>query len=203
MAINLTNTQLKALTETPERKTYTVAIATIAMVVLLTFLAIRPAIASILDRLDENDKLRDVKSQLDIKYENLLTLNKSETERAAQLKVLDAAMPTSKNEELLYANLMELVNRNNVNFISISFSPETGKSSLDATVLGNKTEFRQYTLSVNGTRTDVTALLSDIESFPRVMNVNRVTITPDQASGLIQGNEVKADIEVEFYYYEQ
>jgi len=99
MAIRLTNTQLSALSKTPQRKTYTVAIATAAVVVLLIFFAIRPAVGSILDRVNENKKLRDVKSQLDIKYENLLTLNKAETDRAEQLKLLDVAMPTSKNEE--------------------------------------------------------------------------------------------------------
>jgi len=98
---------------------------------------------------------------------------------------------------------MGLIERNNVDFISVSFSSGSSKSTLDTATLGNKTTFMQMTLSVQGSRQSVNALVADMENFPRIINIKRIAMTPRAEGGLIDGTEVKADIETEFYFYEQ
>ncbi len=195
--------KLEALTETAERKTYTVALATVAVVIIMIFFAIRPAVVSIFDRLSENKEKRRVITQLDTKYESLLSLNKMESDRADTLGLLDVSMPLGRMEEFVVANVMLMLQENNLRFQSISISESDKTPGVKTRLEYPKHKSITTNLTVTGQRSNIVQLVKDLEDFPRIIHITRVTVVPNLEDGDVSGTDIRAQIDFEFYYYIQ
>lgn len=202
MAIKLVNPQLRALTATTERKTYTVAFGTILVVVLLVFFAIRPAIATVFDRLAQNEKRQEQLDNMDQKYQHLITLSSQEAARADALGLLDIAIPSVRSEDWVADELKALADQNSLVFNSMSVEIIDGKSNIQSE-LGSNTEFADVNLSVTGERENFLKYLSDIETTIRPLNIYKVAISSRIDSTGEYTDSVDATLYLEIYYYTQ
>ncbi len=203
MALKFTNPQFARLTATVERKTYTVVGVTLLVVILLVFFAIRPAVGSIFERLNENEEKRDILGKMDAKYDTLLSLSNQEQQREDQLALLENSYPSNKQEEFPIANTIEMINRNGLRFTSIGVNDATTKSALDATKLGTNTKFFVINISVEGERANFIKFVKELEDFPRIFNIQKIAMTPLDNSQGSTNREIKGEIEAEIYYYTQ
>jgi Tfp pilus assembly protein PilO len=200
MALQLRNPQFKKLTETPQRKTYTVAVSTIILVVLMVFFAIRPAVSSIFNRTSENKAKNEVLSKMDAKYQNLLSLSNQQTEKATSLTLLDESMPESRQEEFLTSNLNGVAQDTNVKITGININRNVSKSVVKANALGINSRVASFNMGVRGNRSDVINFVSKLEGFPKILNIFSFTLLP--TGGTEYGsNSYDGNIQAEFYYY--
>ncbi|MBN1331559.1 type 4a pilus biogenesis protein PilO [Candidatus Dojkabacteria bacterium] len=202
MALSLTNPQFKKLTATPESRTYTVAVVTIVVIVLLVFFAIRPSIASVFDRLNENEDKREFIAKMEQKQANLVSLTNKETQQAAQLELLDDAFPESRREDEMINVLTALVKSNRLELTSIDMASPEEKPNID-TDLDVNTKHSIITLVVNGERSNIWNLVDDLEKMNRIANLQKIGVSSRIDE---QGNTSKvsdAEIVFEIYYYEQ
>lgn len=186
---------------TPQRKTYTVTFATLILVVLLVFFAIRPAIISIFNRTSENGTKEEVLTKMDKKYESLLGLSTQKDEKAEELTLLDSSMPASREEDFLIANIQQIIQENNIEFVNLSIEKNIQKSILDNSQLGVNTSTSGFTLTIRGRRSSIIKLVGELESFPRIINIYTISFS-DAGGQFLNTDTVNAVIEAEFYYYD-
>lgn len=196
------NLNLERFTETTEKKTYTVALATVFVVIIMIFFAIRPAVTSIFDQLNRNDEKREVLDKLEQKYQNLLALNNMEQEYAEELSLLDVAMPIGSQEEFVVANVIPIAESNNLDFQSLAFTERDNIDTDEAQVMGVNTESLRTNFVVSGQRADMLNFVSELEDFPRILNIKSITITPRSEEGRVLNSVVVGDITFDFYYYQ-
>jgi|GEM_PF-6206844 len=199
MALTLRNPQLQKLTATPQRRTYTVIFATLLLVLLLVFFAIRPAVTSIFDRTSANKNKRKILGEMDTKYNNLLTLNSQEVDQAESLALLSSSIPEQRDEDFLVANMHSMVEKNNLEFASISITDKVKKSVLTSSDLGIKTEVAGFSLEVRGSRMDIIRLVEDMENFPKIINIYSISFAP--AGETYGSNTISANVQAEIYYF--
>jgi len=202
MAISLTNPQLKKLTETPENKTYTVAVTTVVVVVLLIFFAIRPSIASVFDKLNENSDKRKFIDQMEQKQQNLVLLTNKEVEQADQLALLDGAFPGSRKENEVLDILVSLSKSNSINLVSADLAISNEKSSI-RTDLDINTAHGVVTIGVNGTRNQIWNFIGDLESSNRIINIQQIGMSSRIDENGNVGKLSDAEIVFEIYYYQK
>jgi len=200
MALTLQNPQFKKLTETPQKKTYTVAIATIVLVVLMVFFAIRPAVSSIFNRTNENKSKNEILSQMDKKYQNLLTLSNLQTEKASGLTLLDESMAESRQEEFLTANLYAIAQETNIQITGMNINKGVNKSVMKSNSLGINTKVSSLSMEVRGNRSDIINFVSKLESFPKILNIFSFVVVPTGGTEF-GANSYNSSIQAEFYYY--
>ncbi len=197
MALKTFNPQLKALTKTPQRKTYTVALVTITIVVLMIFLAIRPAIVSIFDRLNENEEKMKLLQNMDQKYQAIVSLNRQEQSYSDELDLLNDVMPDKREEFFIEANLAKMASMSGLSVVSLSVNKDPRKSVIKEEVLQNKVGFSYLYITVLGDKKDLVRFIELVENFPRPLNIATYSYVPDNDGKA----EIRASIEIEFYYY--
>ena len=112
---------------------------------------------------------------MDKKYESLLGLSTQKDEKAEELTLLDSSMPASREEDFLIANIQQIIQENNIEFVNLSIEKNIQKSILDNSQLGVNTSTSGFTLTIRGRRSGGQFLNTDT---------------------------VNAVIEAEFYYYD-
>ncbi|MBD3280530.1 hypothetical protein GF389_03330 [Candidatus Dojkabacteria bacterium] len=202
MAISFKNPQLQKLAETPESRTYTVAVTTVVLVVLLLFFAIRPSVSSVFDRLNQNEDKRDYINRLEQKQQNLVTLTAKETDQEEELDLLDQAFPEARKEEEVADLIINLVDANSLEFHSLDHKEAEDQSNIED-VIGTNVRYANMTLRVSGPRTSVWALVEDMESLNRIFNITKVGLSSriDEDGSLSKTYD--ADIAFYFYYYKK
>ncbi len=199
MALKYFNPQFKELTKTPARKTYTVLVVTIALVAIMIFLAIRPAIVSIFDRLHENEQKQELLEDMDKKYQALIKLNRQEEQYQSTLQLLDVSLPEKRQEEFVEANLVAMLNDSGLTLMGVNLNKAPKKLFMDEKITDGKISGSYLYLNVEGSRNSILKFIEKIESFPRLLNIVKYSYVPD--NGKKDGDFVKANFEIEFYYY--
>jgi Tfp pilus assembly protein PilO len=200
MALILSNPQFKKLTETPQRKTYTVVFATLILIILMIFLAVRPAIGSIFNRTSENKAKNDILTKMDTKYQNLQILNNERNNKNDSLVLLDEAMPQSRQEEFLVANVKSLAQESDLQVTAININRVAGKSILEENAVGMNTKVSGVGLEVRGRRTNINNFVEKLENFPKILNIRSVVIMPTGGAEF-GASSFNGNIQAEFYYY--
>lgn len=202
MALNLTNPQFKALTKNPQRKTYTIVVATIVLIILLLFSAIRPAVTSVFDKTSSNSVKREVLADMDHKYESLVSLGGEADTRADSIAILHHSLPDGREEEIIIVNINNFVRLYDLDLNSMYIDKEIKKSVLGNSNLGPKVKVAGITIEVEGDRDSVNQFVEKLEKFPRIINIHSLTMSP--VGGLSRdSNDVHVNIQAETYYMQQ
>lgn len=195
MALTFDNPQFRALTATPKARTYTVAVATAVIVILLIFFANRPAIISIFNRVNENKQKKEVLEQLDQKYNSLIQLNDQEQREKDKFEILEVALPNKAQEEFVIANVYEMIKIHRLDLLNEGFEDIDPESVAERDNIPVNIGVSVFSVTVEGRREDVVSFVKDLESFPRILNIQKMIISPSQTQGL-----VRTTIETEVYY---
>lgn len=110
---------------TTQGKTYTVVIVTFFMMVLMFFLAVRPAFLSITDQNEQNQEKREYLEELTAKENALKTLALQESQYQAEIDNLNIFIPHGRNDELVTVNLAELSDLYGCTLAGVNFSPDS------------------------------------------------------------------------------
>lgn len=204
MAIKKRNPRLQELFKTPERKTYTVAGATLLLTILMVFVVIRPSVSRMLTQIAENNERREVLGDMDQKLTNLENLIGIEEQRSLEIETLNnEILPDSRREDEFIANLAVGAEDAGLSLLSIGFADDISKldvdfpSGVDAYILS---------VAVQGSREEIESFVNFLERFPRTVNITEFSISrlaDDEVQKVGIENAIRADIQSVVYLWGQ
>ncbi|MBI2357275.1 hypothetical protein HYV12_04460 [Candidatus Dojkabacteria bacterium] len=160
---------LKIINSSIQNKTYSFAIFTIIVVIILLIGAIRPTLLTITKiNKDIKDK-KYINEQLDLKLDNLGTLSNLYSNISFDAKALPLLFPTHGNFSLFMSNVEDISKANGYTLSHITFG---GDSEFDM----NLTTLKPWSvrLTVVGNRSNIVKLLKAYESMPMYPVVNKL-----------------------------
>lgn len=166
MQLKTSTTQLREYLETKQGKTYFIAIITMITVAIMLIFAIVPATKSITDKIAQNSVRRDYLEALKEKDKNMKDLLNEEENSQSELVFLESALPSSRNDEFVLANISEMAVKSNTNLVNADFGESTPAKDITDLRTTNKLSYVPMTLSVQGTIPNLGEFVKKIEAFP-------------------------------------
>ncbi len=157
--------------DTPQNSAFTLAVATIILVLIMIFGAIRPAITSIVNEMQNNDERRRLIELQEKKRNNLESLLAQEREYAEQIGILNEIQPQFDDSEFVVRNINDYI-KGNPNIVIqdyvINYQSRTRSSISSAAP-----SLRTLTLSLTFSSDIDNAIefIEFLESFPRIFDI--------------------------------
>ena len=182
------NERINQIWSTMQGKTYTTAVATIVVVVLMITLAVVPAYISITDEIALNDLKTKYVADLATKQQNLNKLVTQEQDNAVSVALLDVYLQNKINNELLVATFSQLTSDSTLGcrFDNASFSdPAVSKriKSLNPNV--RAIEFSVKFVCKIGS---VEQIYKKLINLPVLINIDGISYTNNKTQGGGGGN---------------
>lgn len=195
--------EIKKILATTQGRAYAVVGVTIFLIVLMFFLAIRPAFLSITNQNTQNDEKREYLEELTDKENTLKALAKQEIELHSQIDLMNEYLPDKRNDEYFAANIAAIADLYGVDVLVINFNKN--EVITDA-------ELIQYTqmlsvpfrISVKGNLADLQLFLGHLENFPAPVRVEGMAYSDKEQEIFVEGTGVKAftlDIDAVYYFW--
>ncbi len=179
MAVPTYKKTIKRFMRTPKQKTYT--FLGITLVVILIFLvgAILPTLSTISEIRGEISERETVDAQLQEKINAMQALQTAHLEKQEDLELVDVFFPEDSDYSLLMANLERISQKYGYDLNSVQISgQEEGKQKEESEYRGM--EVVEVQISVTGSKTGMSNLLSHLENLPVVPQITRVSFMPDE-----------------------
>lgn len=166
---------------TPQGKVFTAGIITLLSVAALFFLAIAPALGSITNQLELNQRLTEKISNMKRKQDNLSALAKKEADNSQKLTEFKELFSDDKKQSELYEDLLDATNSSNLTFRGVSFAPlEGGIGKYPDLGLSERTQLQTVRLVTEGELDKLETLIGYLETNKRVVNITDVNLSvPD------------------------
>lgn len=163
---------LKLVNSSVQSKTYTFAVFTIIVVIVLIAGAIRPTIIKISQINNDIKVKRDIDKQLGSKLDSLASLTNDYAVKKTELDTLPLLFPSQGNFSLVMSNIEEISKENGFNVLNINFA-STDKINLGTKVL----KPWSVKVTVTGSKANFVKYLSELESMPMFPRINKVSFT--------------------------
>ncbi|HRI05607.1 MAG TPA: hypothetical protein PLV59_01545 [Candidatus Dojkabacteria bacterium] len=169
---------LKIINGSVQNKTYSFAVFTVIVVIVLLVGAIRPTLLTITKINKDIEEKTLINEQLDSKLDNLARLNSQYSERNEDIEVLPLMFPTQGNFSLFMSNIETIAKSNGYTLNSITFG---SPNDLDYKYTVLKPWIARIT--VTGNRSNIVKLLSAYESMPMYPIVNKLSFARNASAG--------------------
>lgn len=163
---------LKLVNGSVQSKTYTFAIFTILVVIVLIAGAIRPTIVKISQINNDIKVKRDIDKQLGSKLDALASLTNDYATKKDELDALPLLFPSQGNFSLVMSNIEEISKKNGFNVLNINFG-STEKINLGTKVL----KPWAVKVTVTGSKANFVKYLAELEAMPMYPRINKVSFT--------------------------
>lgn len=201
------NSPFKDLFNTPQQKTYTLLVSTVLLVAVFFFFAIRPAynkIAEINQQLTQKEALL---KQINTKISSLQKLKDAKKEKEKDLHYFEDAFPNEAQSGYLVANFAGIADNNNLILLTVEFEDDIvdTEGTIYPDVDTSSVTLFQGRLTVSGRIEDIENYISDLEIFPRVVNIKSISYNKNSTATLSDGTVVSqpytAQITALMFYY--
>jgi len=175
------NQRINAILSTIQGKTYTMAIATIVVILLMIVLAIVPAYTSLTDQMALNTLKEKYLVDMDTKQNILNTLFEVRDSNQTSLTLLDTYLKDKINNEYFVASFYQVAEDLNCEFKGASFSaPAVSKNikNLNANVIGIKFS-ASFICKISG----VKPLYARIANFPILVYIDAINYSNKKDAG--------------------
>jgi len=170
MAENKGLKYVNIITSSVRNKTYSFAIFTLLVVIVLLVGAIRPTVITISRINKEIKEKSEINDMLDTKINNLAQLSNQDSELSDQIEMFPLIFPTQGNFSLFMANIEEIAKDNGYKLIGINFDdPDIEKDSLSALAPWSAR------VNITGKKSNLVKFLEDLESTPMYPDVIQVS----------------------------
>lgn len=180
--------------KTPKDSTTLVAIGSVALIILMVVVAIRPAIASVVEQINSNKQRQELIKVQETKLRDLKKLIEDETKYSEEIEVFKQAQPSFDDPEFISRNLMDYTqDRQNITIDSISFEYKNTDNTIQ---IGPDIMLADVALIVNCDVAGAHEFVSYLETFPRTMAIKSIKFSSnelgaDDSTGLpLKGNIV-------------
>lgn len=172
---------LKVLWSTDQNRTYTTAVATIIVVILMIVFAIVPAYSSITSEIKTNQDKTKYLSDLSTKVTNLNNLIDETNNEGLAIDLMNTYLSTKSNNELIIANFSQIASANNCILNNISFQNPQIVNSLKIQV--SNISAVPFTLSFSCPYNSLEVVYSAINKFPVPILITSISYTNDKSLG--------------------
>ncbi len=185
---------------TTQGQTYAVAGATIFIVILMIFLAIRPAFLSISDQNAKNDVKRAYLEQL-IQFENSLkTLSQQKSDMQKEINELNLVMPDKRNDELVTANINAIVQKYQISLRILTFEKSIQSKDPKLAAYTNLLAV-PVRISVSGTLQNLQLFLAEMETFPLPISMTAIGYSGSDIQSTDPLKQIDLDIDAQYFYF--
>ncbi|MFA6082533.1 MAG: type 4a pilus biogenesis protein PilO [Patescibacteria group bacterium] len=181
---------------------YRVVLITIIYIAILgggTVFGIKPFVSGVNNSITELKNKNQQYIQSQDKLNDLIKLNKSQTDITQAQNITTLAIPKTPDYDTLLLTLETLANSHQLKVNDINLSPLTSTTkNTAATTASTSSYYKELTgsMSVNGTYPNIKLLLTESETLDRILTITSVTIIPTESDA----NNLSADIKFSFYY---
>lgn len=207
MARSTLNQRLNALLSTRQNQSYALILVTIFIVLILIGVGVFPIISSILYQTEQNALKSEVLTRMETKERNLRTLISTESQKREVSLALNAALPDKLLQSEILDSLNELVERNEVELIFVSFADIQDRRVIQELFsLPNPMYAKTLTIGLNGSRSGLQEFFAELEDLRRVTNVLTVSLSRREANDLVPipvGKEYTLNVQAEIYFTEE
>lgn len=204
---SLVNKRLNELLSTSKNKSYFVGAVTVLFIILMTMVGILPAYSAFTFQNEENDRRDEVIAKLQNKVDISKALTEEYQSKTDLVNYFNKVFPNIPQQSDIVQSLTDLADKHQVYLSKLTFvsvSPaDLAKQQIDPSV-----KAQSVTLSLEGSRENILAYLSDIELSRRIFDATTISIDKkviDQSSITDQSNSLsKGDFEATFqllYFY--
>jgi Tfp pilus assembly protein PilO len=172
MASSKSTDYIKIISGSVQNKTYSFAIFTIVVVIVLLVGAIRPTLLTITRISRDIREKKHINEQLELKLNSLGQLSSQYATIEFQAQYLPQIFPTQSNFSLFMANVEQIAKDNGYVLNSISFG-----SIEEVDMKLNVLKPWSARLAVTGNKSNIVRLLSAFEEMPMYPIVNKVSFS--------------------------
>lgn len=205
MAPRLDSKKLRDFISTSKGKSYTVAISTVALILLLVVVGIFPAVNSILYQVQENDRKLGVLGTMDTKITTIRSLVQQEQLKPTISAALDKALPNGVSQEVLFDLINQGASENSVTINSLAFGEPSLSRKLPLVFIGLSpyVDSKIVTITLTGPKDDLEKFLSFLENTRRIFNVQSVSMFKlEDESGVVTSSTPSGmNISSEVYFW--
>jgi len=191
-------TRVRKIMGTPQGKTYTIVLGTFFMLVLMFFLAVRPAFLSITNQNEQNEEKREYIEELTDKENALKQLALQESQYQEEIESLNTFIPRGRNDELLTANLSALADQYNCTLSGVNFNPDALVEDDDLFVHLNLVAVPMDFTTVCPTANQQ-LMLGGAEALPIPIRIDDISFAESKEQ--IEGEETLYELSVNGTYY--
>lgn len=188
------NERLRNFIETSRGKTYTVAVVTGVLVLVLFTFGVFPSVRAIIRQVGQNEARIETLQKIEEKNQRLRQLANEIENKSNVSEALNQSLPDNIQQETVIDTVTKLARKNNVSFSSVQFSRggNANNSEYNKEYIGEA----GINLKVVGSRTDVVQFAEDMEESIRVFNLSQLSLGRRTADGPTHALSIQAD-----YYY--
>jgi len=190
---------VKKILATTQGRTYAIAGVTIFIVVLMFFLAIRPAFLSISDQNVQNDIKREYLGRLTEYENNLKVLAEQETKYQDKITSLDSYISSKRNDEMVTANLYAMAEKYNCQITVLGFDTNTPPLIPELLEFTNLQRVN-INLNIKGSLDNVSQFLGQFENFPVALRITSFSYGGEEANPL-ETEDISFSIQSEYYFW--
>lgn len=168
------------------------------MLVLMFFLAVRPAFLSITDQNEQNQQKREYLEQLTTKENALKQLALQESQYEDEIDSLNELIPQGRNDELVTANLAEMADQYGCVLSQVHFNPDGITEDEDLFIHLNITEVAMDFTTVCPVPNQQ-LMLGGVEGLPIPIRMEDITLS--ESKDQVEGQEKLFEMTVNGTYY--
>ncbi len=168
---------ISQLFDTSQKKTFGLLALTAFITLLFFLLAIRPTLLKISEVQNEIIVNSAYQNKLQTKINTLRTLSDKLNNSQQDLDFFTKALSKDNIEQEVIANISEIVKNNNYDLLSVTTQTDKVTNTTNQVkVLGNK----RFIIQFKSTNGNLQKLMEDIENYPRLLSIQKLTITNEQ-----------------------
>lgn len=175
------NERINQIWSTTQGKTYTTAIATIVVVVLMAMFAIVPAYTSITDQLALNEQKTKYLADLSTKQQALNKLIMQRDEYSVPITLLGIYLREKMNNELLIASFSKIADDNKCKLSSVSFSE--ADISKNITNVNVNVRAVPFSVTISCKVGDIKTVYAEMMNFPVPLNITNLSYSNKKEVG--------------------
>jgi Tfp pilus assembly protein PilO len=189
---------VKRILDTPQKKTYTFLGATLILILVLLFGAIRPTLVTITKLRNEIKQREDINERLQSKINVIGDLQDDYSRLEEDLDMLEYYFPQNSDYSLFLANIEQIVKSFGYELERVSIQSHQGEDSADAEIVYQGMNKVNAAISVKGSEKDLPNLIENLEGLPFIPQITRISYSP-----ATEGDSGQVEVRISFELYQK
>jgi len=198
--------RLNQLLSTGKNKSFATGGITILFVVAMSIIGVIPAISSLGQQSEDNQKRDDLISKLDQKLTDLQTLTLAQESNVDIVEYFDTIMPEGEKQEETINFLNSLALKRSIYITNFRFDRDSRELFDNISITYGEKIVPQYlSITTSGDREAILGFMKDVEQSARILDVqdfsiNRVPLT--DSKGIVAGTTLNLNLKFIIYFYQ-
>lgn len=195
------------LTHTAQGKSYLIAMLTLGLTLAVFIAGVLPTLEASAKVYADNELKQSTVTELENKISILNSLVAEEAANPSLVSKLNESLPDGVVEEDLVITIAEIARKNNVTLRTIDFTPlEKNRKISQIYKTSPKLQAKYANIIVEGSTTNLTGLMKDIEANKRVFNVRTFNLSRREGRNVIDNDPVSGfalTVQTEVFYWDK